>query len=256
MADDRFETDLSTHTPSSIALREKNLTTDVMGELGFPGALYYLWTGSDPTPAEVTVLDAMLTSLMVHGTTPSAIAARMTAHGEPEAMQAAVASGILGVGSGAVGTMQECAAELQSIAAAEYRDREIEQAVQGYRERGEQFPGLGHPRLRPVDPRAERLFEIGFTEGVAGEHVQMLQSVQSTFTATVGTELLVNVTGAIAALGLDMDLPPAALRGIGVISRAAGVTGEVLEEDERPMADDIWEFVDQRTVRSRDRNRE
>lgn len=247
MADGGYDSELSEHTHSWISLRGKNLATDVLGEMQFPAAMYYLWTGREPTAAEATVLDAMLSSLMVHGKTPSAIAARMTAHTEPDTIQAAVASGILGVGSRYVGTMKECAEELQRVQATTYRDREIDQLVQWYRDNGQQFPGFGHPHLAPVDPRAERLFEIGFTEGVADEHVKILQSIQTEFEAETQGNVLINVTGAIAALGLDIGLSPKGLRGVAVISRAAGVTGEVLEEEWRPIAGDIWEDVDRQT---------
>lgn len=255
MDDQTFETALSRHDSEHITIREKDLATELMGEQSFPAAMYYLWTGEEPTPGENRLFDAMLTSLMAHGTTAPAIAARLTAHTEPEATQAAIASGILGVGSRYVGTMKGCGEELQAISgettgpgAERTRADAIDALVSDYRDRGAGFPGIGHPELDPVDPRAERLFEMAEAEGIASEHVAILHDIQDAFERETGVDLPINVTGAIAAIGSDMGLSPDALRGIAVLSRAAGVTGEILEETETPIGGDIWEFVDSRTV--------
>ena len=46
--------------------------------------------------------------------------------------------------------------------------------------------------------------------------------------------LTTNATGAIAAILLEIDLAPEIMRGIAVISRAAGVVGHISEEIEKP----------------------
>lgn len=244
--DEHFESALSTHDDESITVRDRDLAGEVMGELPFSGALYYLWTGEEPTAGQQRVIDAILASLMVHGTTPSEIATRMTALSEPDAMQAAVASGILGVGSRYVGTMQECAERLQTVAGSDDREEAVGTLVADYRERGDPFPGIGHPHLR-TDPRARRLFEIAETEGVAADHVEVLRAIRERFEAETGQDLPVNVTGAIAALAADMGLSPTAARGLAVVSRATGVAGAVLEEQQTPIAGDIWRAIDEST---------
>lgn len=242
-----YESALSTHDESSITVRERRLSTEVMGEMAFPAALYYLWTGEEPTDGERRLVDAVLTSLMVHGKTPSAIASRMTILSEPSAVQAAIASGILGVGSQFIGTMQDCSADLHELAGAGDPDAAVDALVADYLDRGEPFAGIGHPHLEPVDPRAERLFAIAEEEGIAGEHVRLLRQVRDGFEAETGRDLPINVTGAIAAVTADLGLSPMAARALAVISRAAGVTGEILEEQERPIAGDVWQFVDRNT---------
>ena len=246
--DRQFQTALSSHDERSIRLREKDLTSEVMDELDFPAALYYLWTGAEPTPGERRLLDAILTSLMVHGTTPSAIAARMTAMGAPEAPQAAVASGIAGVGSRFVGPMLDCAKDLAELVGADDTDAAVDAFVAATLDAGDHFPGIGHPHLDPVDPRAECLFEIADEESHTGEHTATLRGVRDRFEAATDRDLPINVTGAIAALTADIGLSPTAARGLAVVSRAAGVTGHILEEEENPMAPAIWEAVDANTV--------
>ena len=241
---DGIRSDLSSHDATGVTVRDRDLVTEVMGELDFASTVHLLLTGDDPTEAEARLVDAMLTSLMVHGTTPHAIAARMTLHSEPQAVQAAVASGLLGVGSRFAGAMLESARALQALAAADDDDA-VAALVSTYREEGDRFAGIGHPHFDPVDPRAERLFDLARDADVAGEHVDRLHAVRDEFAAQTGAELPVNVTGAIAAITSDLGLPPEAARGFAIVSRAAGLVAEVVEEAEDPMAGAIWRFVDE-----------
>ena len=93
------ETKLSTHTNEALFLRDKNLVEDVMGKMSFTDAMFYHIMGVTPSAGQRAILDAVLVTLMEHGFTPSAIAARMTYLSAPEAMQSAVAAGLLSVAS-------------------------------------------------------------------------------------------------------------------------------------------------------------
>jgi citrate synthase len=243
-----FESALSTHDGESITLRDRDLATEVMDEMEFAATLYYLWTGEVPTEGERRLVDAVLTSLICHGRTGPAIAARMTALGEPGAIQAAISSGVLGVGSRFEGTMQDCSEDLHGLAAASDTEQAVAGLVADYGRRDDRFPGVGHPYLSPVDPRAQCLLKIAEEEGIADEHVDLLRAVRDAFEVETGRDPPINVTGAIAAVTADLGLTPPAARALGVVSRAAGVAGEVLEEYDRPMALDIVEYVDENTV--------
>lgn len=248
---DRIRTDLSSHDDRGITVRDRDLVSEVMGELDFPSTVHLLLTGKVPSDAEARLVDAMLTSLMVHGTTPHAIASRMTLHSEPEAIQAAVASGLLGVGSRFAGAMLESASTLQALAATDDPDA-VEALVTEYRESGDRFAGIGHPHFDPVDPRAGRLFSLAEDADVAGTHVALLHDVRDEFAEQTGTTLPINVTGAIAAISSDLGLPPPAARGFAIISRAAGLVAEVVEESESPMAGAIMRYVDEQADPDRD----
>lgn len=247
-----FETRLSAHDSESIAFREKDLSSEVMGELTYTETMFYLWTGEEPSSEERRLLDAMVSCLMVHGVTPSTIVSRLTLLTEPNAVQTAVASAVNGVGSRFIGTMKECAEILANIAAAEDSDEAIADLVSQYSEGDDRFPGLGHPEFDPIDPRAEKLFELAEDGDVAGEHVAALHDVQAAFEAETGADLPINATGAIAAVALDLGLSPTAARGIAVVSRATGVVAELLEEEQRPMATDIWQTVDENATGPRE----
>jgi citrate synthase len=243
MGNEQIDTELTGYDEESITLRGTDFTDDIVGELSFPATVYYLWTGTEPTESQEQVVDAMLTGLVVHGTTPSAIASRMVARNEPKALQAAVAGGLLGVGSGYLGTQQRCAKELQALAGQSDVLAAVEELVSSYLDGDEQFPGIGHP-VFTVDPRAERLFEIAAEEGIAGTHVEILWSVHGKFEAEIGSSLTINVIGAMAAIGSDAGLSPEAIRSLAIVSSAAGLTGAVLEERDQPIADDIWQLVE------------
>ena len=246
---EQLTTELSTYDTTSITVRDRDLADEIMGELSFGGSVYLLWTGEVPTEGQARTVDAMLSSLMVHGRTPHALASRLTALSAPESLQGAVASGLLGVGSQCVGSMQEAAAVLQELAGEPGDEREaaVAAVVAEYRERGDPFPGIGHPFHEPVDPRAERLFEVAEEEGIAGVHIDLVREVQAGFEEATGLDLPVNVTGAIAAVASDMDLSPEAARGLAVVSRAAGLVAAVIEEQSRPVAMDVWDYAEEQT---------
>lgn len=232
---------LSAHDKESISYRDMDLSTEIMGELGFTETLYYTWTGEHPDAGERRVLTAMLNSLILHGVTPSTLVSRTVLVSEPNAVQAAVASAINGVGSRLIGPMKECSEDLQRVSAVDDRAAAVDTLVEEYKASDGHFPGIGHPHLDPVDPRAERLFELAEAEGVAGEHVELLREIRDAF----DPGLPINATGAIAALTADMGLPPAGARGIAIVSRTAGVVAEVLDEQENPFASDVWQHVDE-----------
>src|SRR5690349_8433840 len=108
-------TSLCHATPDDITVRGRSLPRDLIGKLTFTEMIYFELTGRDPTPPQRAVLDACLVTLMEHGLTPSAIATRLTYGSAPEAMQGAVAAGLLGVGSTFVGSTEGCAELLARI---------------------------------------------------------------------------------------------------------------------------------------------
>jgi citrate synthase len=174
----------------------------------------------------------MAVTLVEHGVTPSALAARLTYLGAPEAMQAAVAAGLCGLGSVFVGSM-EGAAKLLS------EGKTAEQIVAEHK----RIPGLGHPLHKPVDPRTVRLFEIARETGYYGKYCRLMEDVARI------KNLTLNATGAIGALACELGLDWRAVRGIGVMARAVGLVGHLLEEARQPIAEAVWHEIEEQASR-------
>jgi citrate synthase len=213
-------------------VRGKDLPREVLGTLNLGDMAFFELTGRFPDERQSRLFNAMAVTLVEHGVTPSALAARLTYLGAPEAMQAAVAAGLCGLGSVFVGSMEGCAKLLSE-------GKSAEQIVAEQR----RIPGLGHPLHKPVDPRTVRLFEIARETGFYGKYCQLIEQIGKM------KALPVNATGAIGALACELGLDWRAVRGIGVMARAVGLVGHLLEEARRPMAEAVWHQVEQQASR-------
>jgi citrate synthase len=240
-------TKISHHTTGAIYVRGASLVDELIGKLTFTEMMYFQLTGERPTPAQARVLDAVLVTLMEHGITPSVIATRMVYDSCPEAVQAAVAAGLLAVGSTFVGTMEGCAANLEEILAAPEGEAARARAIAlRHREARRPVPGFGHPHHKPDDPRSPRLLALAAEAGVPGNHVRALRLLAAEVDAAWGRHVTINATGAVAALLGEIGIPQPVMRGIAVVSRAAGLVGHIREEQLEPAARFMWDVVAER----------
>nr|MBC8241030.1 citryl-CoA lyase [Alphaproteobacteria bacterium] len=172
------KTAICTADETSITVRGRDLCNELMGHVSFTEFFFLHVTGQAPTDDQVFFLDAVLVSLAEHGLTPSAQAARMTYAAAPEALQGAVAAGILGCGSVILGSAEVAADFLATgvarIAGGEDTAAVAHDMVAANRAAKRSLPGFGHPIHTPVDPRAVRLLQLAEERGVAGPHVAVL----------------------------------------------------------------------------------
>ncbi|OAI50880.1 citryl-CoA lyase [Betaproteobacteria bacterium SCGC AG-212-J23] len=215
-----IKSELAWSTPDKIVVRGKDLANEILGHLNLGDMAFLMILGRVPDKNESKLFNAMAVTLVEHGITPSAIATRMTYLGAPESPQAAVAAGLLGLGSVFVGSMEGVAKMLSENADIESMKR---------------VPGLGHPIHKPVDPRSVRLFEIARETGFYGKYCRRIEEIGKQ------KKLVVNATGAIGALACELGIDWRAVRGIGVMARAIGLVGHILEEAKQPMALELWE---------------
>ncbi len=227
-----IRSDLGWSTPERIVVRGKDLPREILGTLNLGDMAFFELTGAFPDERQSRLFNAMAVTLVEHGVTPSALAARLTYLGAPEAMQAAVAAGLCGLGSVFVGSMEGCARLLSE-------GKNAEQIVS----ENKRIPGLGHPLHKPVDPRTVRLFEIARETGFYGKYCRLIEALGKM------KRLPVNATGAIGALACELGLDWRAVRGIGVMARAVGLVGHLLEESRRPMAEAVWHQVEEQASR-------
>jgi citrate synthase len=230
---------ISTSNEATILVRGRDLTQDLIGRIDFTEHFWLLLTGTLPSAAQRRVLDATLVAIAEHGLVPSVQVARMTLAAAPEALQGAVAAGILGCGSVVLGSSEaagyfysDIAARIEAGAAGE---KAVTDVVREYRAAKRAIPGYGHPLHKGFDPRARRLFEVAAEAGTAGAHAAIAHQVEQLLPALIGKPLALNVSGAIPAVLLDAGYPLRALKGVPLLARTAGLIAHLLEEQLRPI---------------------
>lgn len=228
-------TRIATCDATSITVRGEDLAR-LIGDVSFTEMMWLVILGERPSRAQVAVVDACLVALVEHGLTPSAIAARLTYGSAPEAMQGAVAAGLLGVGGQFVGTAEGCARLLARIAAAQDPAAEATRVVAEHRV----LPGFGHDIHKPDDPRTPRLLEVAREQGIAGAHVAALELLSRELDRAKQRHITINATGAIAAVLADAGAPPEIVRGFALVARCAGLVAHVHEEQRSPAMRSMW----------------
>lgn len=251
-----IRSEIAWSTRDRIVVRGKDLPNELLGHINLGDMAFLELTGRIPSAQESIVFNAILVALVEHGMTPSALAARLTYIGAPESLQAAVAAGLCGLGSVFVGSM-EGAARMLSESLPRERSGQADDAtlealaadiVAGFAQRKAIVPGLGHPFHKPVDPRAPRLFQLAADNGLAGPYVRLIQKIGAEAERVSGKSLPVNATGAIGAICCELGFPYKIVRGFGVMARAIGLVGHILEESESPMAVELWQRADDEAV--------
>jgi citrate synthase len=222
-----------------VEVHGRDLAGDLMGRLTFTGFFCFLMTGKEPSDTQRFFLDLLLVSIAEHGLTPSAVAARMTLAAAPEALQGAVAAGLLGAGSVILGASELCGAVLLEartrVAAGGEPDTVVAAIAGEKRARGERLPGFGHPLHKPVDPRAERILALAAERNIAGQAIDLARRFGPAAEKVWGRPLPMNVSMAIAACILDLDFPPAMIKAIPLLARTAGLLAHLAEEQTRPI---------------------
>lgn len=229
-----------------ILIRGKDLCTELVGKVSFTEMMLFHLMGAMPTQQQVVIVDAVLVTIMEHGLTPSAIAARQTYFGAPEALQGALAAGILGVGSRFAGTSGDCVKLLAEIvAAAEVQKKEVARSIaERFRDARKFVPGYGHPVHKNGDPRVTRLVEIARGEGADGRYIEAMYILGEAVDEATGKKLVINASAGMGAVMAEVDIPPDIMRGLVIVSRAAGLVGHLLEEMQEPASQKIWDLVE------------
>ena len=232
-------TRISRAFPDRVEVRGRDLTGDLMGRLSFTEYFHLLLTGKEPSEDQRFFLDLLLLSIAEHGLMPSTVAARVTLAADPDSLQGAVASGILGAGPVILGAAEDCARMLAAaqarVAAGEEPETVAADVAREVHAAGRRMPGFGHPLHRPVDPRAERIVELADERGVAGPHLELTRILRSAVAAEWGRPLTVNVSLPIAAVMLDLGYSPDVVKAVPILARTAGLLAHLAEEREHPI---------------------
>jgi len=230
----KLRSELGWSTADRIVVRGKDLPREILGHMNLGDMAFLELTGRAPSANESKLFNAMVVTLVEHGITPSALAARLTYLGAPEAMQAAVAAGLCGLGSVFVGSTEGCAKMLFEEIPDPKAMIDLGKAAKRIAAERKRIPGIGHPVHKPTDPRTPRLFEIARECGFYGKYCELMERIAAE------KKLPLNATGAIGALACEMGFDWKVCRGLGVMARAVGLVGHILEESRQPIAQEVW----------------
>jgi citrate synthase len=250
----RYPTGLGTSDRERIYLLGHDLADELMGEVGFGELALWLMTQERPERSKVRVFEAVLAALADHGFTPTAIAARLTYLSAPDALQGAMAAGLLGGGSRFLGVTENTGRWLHDVLADvgvppdDGYDDIARAAVEESKARSERIPGLGHPVHKDQDPRTPVLIRIADEEGLRGPHLRLFEAVGRVHPQILGRSLPLNGAGVCGAALADLDLPVELLRGVALLARAAGLLGQLAEEHRTGLGMDMYMHIDRNAV--------
>jgi len=243
-----MRSELGYSTRENIYVQGRDLCGEILGHMDLGAMAFLQLTGRMPNANEAKMFNALAITLVEHGITPSAIAARMTYAGAPEALQSAVAAGLCGLGTVFAGTSEGAARILRQALDDPADTRSLDERAEAIVARsvaeGWQIPGIGHPIHRPLDPRTVRLFAIAEETGFKGRYMEMMLAIHRAVEKHKGRSITLNATGAMGALCCELGLPVEACRGIAVMARAIGLVGHILEEIRSPMSIELWQKIE------------
>jgi citrate synthase len=213
--------------------------TELIGNISFSQAIFLVLTTRMPSEKEDALFNAILVSSIEHGLgAPSTQIARTVAS-TGNAMNAALAAGLLAQGKYHGGAVEECMRTL-------LKEETGMQIVADATARNAILSGFGH-KVYTTDPRTQRLFTLAQEHGYHGKYVERALQIETALEQAKGKKLCINVDGAIAALLCELGFSPELSNGIFAISRISGLVAHITEErKEKPyrrLSEDEYEYV-------------
>ncbi|PIC64903.1 citryl-CoA lyase [Sporosarcina sp. P13] len=243
----KFETKVGYSETDKVFVHGFNLVDDLIGEITLADMAFLGAKHRIPNENESKMLNALMVAVCEHGFTPSSISTRLTYLGAPEAVQAAVAAGLLGAGSVYLGAMEQVAEMLQDgmeRSGNEKSPSELATWILDDRaERGIQLPGFGHPIHRPVDPRTVKLFELAKELGFYKKNSETINEISLQLNERKGKSITLNAVGAIGAIMADMELDYRVMKSFAVAARAVGLVAHIVEEIEVGRKDSVGQKI-------------
>lgn len=250
-----FKTNVGMSETDKINVHGYDLVEDLIGSITLADMAFLGAKHRKPTENESKMLNAVMVAICEHGFTPSSISTRLTYLGAPEAVQAAVAAGLLGAGTVYLGAMEQVAEMLKDGMDKHGKDKsaaELATLILDERaEKGLQLPGFGHPIHRPVDPRTVKLFEIAKELGFYKKNSETINEISKQFNERKGKPITLNAVGAIGAVLADMEFDHRVMKSFAVASRAVGLVAHIVEEIEsgrkESVGQQLFDYVEEHT---------
>lgn len=229
-----WETSISYVTDGSVYIRGYELG-ELIGTINFASATYLQIKGELPTPGQGKMMDAILCSILDYSLgKPGTVAARYNVSGNPS-MTAGLATAVLGAGVNTLAPEQTGQFILDTFAdflkSEGSMDERAKNLADNMKSRKIRMPGVGHPKFKGVDPRAQKLKQIAIEHGVWGQRCQWYELVHAAYTAAIGKpDLPINDVGMISVILTEMDFSPDEMTGLAILSTIPGVVAHVSEE--------------------------
>lgn len=245
-----IKSDIAWSAPDCVMIHGHDLCQDLVGKIDFGDmAFLQIFARMPHDDQERRMFNAVMVILVEHGITPSALSTRLTLSGAPESIQAAVAAGLLGLGSVFVGSLDQAARMLQLAIPDVTQPGDLptiaSQIVDDHLGRRSIIPGIGHPFHKPIDPRTDALFDVARETGFYGPYADLIMLIGQEAEQRTGKVLPVNVTAAMAAVTSQMGLSWKYVRGLAVAARSIGLVGHIIEEMRQPMAQEIYMRIEE-----------
>ncbi len=165
---------------------------------------------------------------------PSVQASRMTFAAAPDALQGAVAAGILGCGSVILGASETCGKLLDEVRQRTPADGDYEvtaaAVIAEYRAERRAIPATAIRCTRRATPRVGALFAVAERADADITYVRIAEAIERVIPDVLGKPLMLNVSAAIPAVLLGVGFPIGALKGVPILARTAGLIGHLTEE--------------------------
>ncbi|WP_076999610.1 citryl-CoA lyase [Variovorax sp. KK3] len=243
-------TDIGYATADAVVIRGQDFSTEILGKCDFVDMILLTAVGRRPTAQEKVMINMILVMAAGHGVTPSVLSARLTYLGAPEALQGAVAAGMLGGGSVYLGPTQNIAQSLIDACRqldATASDAEVRQLAAGYIEAAKAAKkpvlGIGSGTHVDGDPRTSVIRQLSRDNGFYGLHWRLMDAVADVLSENKGRRFVANGAGAMGAAIADMQLDPLLGRGLMLTGRCASLVAHILEERDRPIGQAVWDLV-------------
>jgi len=155
-------------------VRGRDLCSELIGKIDFSDYFFLLLMGEMPNDNQRFFVNALLVAIAEHGLVPSVQAARMTYAAGPEAIQGAVAAGLLGSGLGRIRQRRQICRPAPARTVEASKDRERGRLRWNASARcapaKTAIPGFGHPQHSGGDPRANVLLKLADERGLNALH--------------------------------------------------------------------------------------
>jgi citrate synthase len=184
------------------------------------------------------VLNATLVAIAEHGLVPSVQAARMTFAAAPDALQGAVASGILGCGSVVLGSSETAGRMYAEISARMAQGSGLDAAlavVKEWRAAGSPSPATATRCTRSATNASTRCSTWHARPAPTWASSPSPKAGERALPEVLGKPLKLNVSGAIPAVLLGAGFPVEALKGVPILARTAGLIAHLFEEMKQPI---------------------